>query len=95
MEQHVSAGYRARQGVGGHRHGCESRELTQRAKDLPHFFTALSVTGEGKFIPQTGAVLVKDAEGRIIGAIGASGGTGDEDEAVCIHGVESVGLVPG
>ena len=75
--------------------GASSRELTQRAKDLPHFFTALATAGQGKFIPQTGAVLIKDAQGHLLGAIGASGGTGDEDEAICIHGVQAAGLVAG
>ncbi len=75
--------------------GANSRELTQRAKDLPHFFNALATAGQGKFIAQTGAVLFKDAEGHVLGAIGASGGTGDEDEAICIHGVQAAGLVVG
>ena len=75
--------------------GAASRVLTQRAKDLPAFFGALASTGNGKFIPQTGAVLIKDAEGQVIGAAGASGGTGDEDEAICIAGVEAAGLQSG
>jgi uncharacterized protein GlcG (DUF336 family) len=75
--------------------GAASRVLTQRAKDLPAFFAALGSTGQGKFIPQTGAVLVKDAEGRVIGAVGASGGTGDEDEAICVAGVQGAGLQSG
>lgn len=72
--------------------GAASRVLTQRAKDLPAFFGALASTGNGKFIPQTGAVLIKDAQGQVIGAAGASGGTGDEDEAICIAGIEAAGL---
>ena len=75
--------------------GAASRVLTQRAKDLPAFFGALASTGHGKFIPQTGAVLIKDAEGRILGAAGASGGSGDEDEAICIAGIQAAGLQPG
>jgi len=75
--------------------GAASRVLTQRAKDLPAFFGALASTGHGKFIPQTGAVLVKDAAGTILGSVGASGGTGDEDEAICIAGIEAAGLQPG
>ena len=75
--------------------GAASRVLTQRAKDLPAFFGALASTGHGKFIPQTGAVLIKDAGGRVIGAAGASGGTGDEDEAICIAGIQAAGLQPG
>jgi uncharacterized protein GlcG (DUF336 family) len=72
--------------------GTASRVLTQRAKDLPAFFGALASTGNGKFIPQTGAVLIKDAQGQVIGAAGASGGTGDEDEAICIAGIAAAGL---
>jgi uncharacterized protein GlcG (DUF336 family) len=75
--------------------GAASRVLTQRAKDLPAFFGALASTGHGKFIPQTGAVLIKDADGKVLGAAGASGGTGDEDEAICIAGIEAAGLQPG
>ena len=75
--------------------GAASRVLTQRAKDLPAFFGALASTGHGKFIPQTGAVLIKDADGKTIGAAGASGGTGDEDEAICIAGIQAAGLWAG
>ena len=75
--------------------GAASRVLTQRAKDLPAFFGALASTGQGKFIPQTGAVLIKDADGRVIGAAGASGGTGDEDEEICIAGIRAAGLETG
>jgi uncharacterized protein GlcG (DUF336 family) len=46
-------------------------------------------------VPHTGAVLIKDGDGRVLGAVGASGGTGDEDESVCIAGVHAVGLFPG
>lgn len=75
--------------------GAASRVLTQRAKDLPAFFNAIAASAQGKFIPQTGAVLIKDATGQVLGAVGASGGTGDEDELICAAGVESVGLVVG
>ena len=75
--------------------GASSRVLMQRAKDNPNFFVSLSATSSGKFLPQTGAVVIKDASGQIIGAVGASGGTGDEDEAICIAGVEAAGLAHG
>jgi uncharacterized protein GlcG (DUF336 family) len=75
--------------------GVSSRVLTQRAKDLPAFMTALASTSSQKFLPQTGAVLIKDAAGEIVGAAGASGGTGDEDEQICIAGIAAVGLQHG
>jgi uncharacterized protein GlcG (DUF336 family) len=75
--------------------GASSRALWKRAKDNPNFFVTLSATAEGKFLPQTGAVLIRDKDGTILGAAGASGGTGEEDEAACVAGVEAAGLVPG
>jgi len=72
--------------------GVNSRVLTERAKGLPAFFNALSVASAQKFIPQTGAVLITDASGAVLGAAGASGGTGDEDEQIVIAGIAAVGL---
>lgn len=73
--------------------GASSRVLADRAKANPNFFVALAATAEGRFLPQTGAVLIRDAAGAVLGAVGASGGSGDEDEAICIAGVEAAGLV--
>ena len=75
--------------------GASSRVLGQRAKDNPNFFVSLAATANGKFLPQTGAVLIKNVEGQVLGAVGASGGTGDEDEAICMAGVAAAGLVCG
>ena len=72
--------------------GCNSRVLVARAKDLPAFFMAVSATAQQKFIPQTGAVLILGGEGQVIGAAGASGGTGDEDEQIVMAGVLAAGL---
>ena len=74
--------------------GASSRALAKRAKDNPNFFVTLAATAHGKFLPQTGAALIKDADGTIIGSAGASGGTGDEDEACCVAGITSAGLTP-
>ncbi len=75
--------------------GVASRTLLARAKENPQFFGALSATAQGKFLPQTGAVVIKDKDGNVLGAAGASGGTGDEDEAVVIAGIAAAGLVHG
>jgi uncharacterized protein GlcG (DUF336 family) len=72
--------------------GTSSRQLAQRAKDNPNFFVSLSATSGGKFLPQPGAVLIVSNDGQVLGAVGASGGTGDEDELICAAGVEAVGL---
>ena len=72
--------------------GVNTRVLTQRAKDLPAFFGAVAATAQQRFIQQTGAVLITDAAGRVLGAAGASGGTGDEDEQIVIAGIAAAGL---
>ena len=72
--------------------GTNSRALAQRAKDLPAFFGAIAATAQQKFIAQTGAVLIVDAAGAVLGAAGASGGTGDEDEQIVIVGIAAAGL---
>ena len=72
--------------------GASSRVLGDRAKDNPNFFLSLAATSGGKFLPQPGAILIKNSSGEIIGAVGASGGTGDEDEAICAFGVTAAGL---
>jgi len=73
--------------------GCSSRSLAKRAQSNPNFMITLAATAQGKFLPQMGGVLIRDAAGNIIGAAGASGATGDQDEAVCVFGIEQAGLV--
>jgi len=72
--------------------GASSRALFKRAKDNPNFFVTLAATAEGRFLPQTGAALIRNTQGEILGAAGGSGGTGDEDEACCAYGIEQAGL---
>jgi uncharacterized protein GlcG (DUF336 family) len=74
---------------------ASSRTLMERAKGNPTFFVSLASVAQGKFVAQTGAVLIQNAQGEILGAVGASGGSGDEDEAICIAGVAAAGLVHG
>ncbi len=72
--------------------GMSSRDLAARAQDNPNFFVALAATGNGRFLPQPGAVLIRDRDGSLLGSAGASGGTGDQDEMCCAFGVTQAGL---
>ena len=72
--------------------GTNSRALAARAKDMPAFFGTIATASRQHFIPQTGAVLITDANGTVLGAAGASGGTGDEDEQIVIAGIAAAGL---
>jgi uncharacterized protein GlcG (DUF336 family) len=75
--------------------GESSRSLSERLKERPAFLGALSVMSQGKVVPVAGGVLIIDgAEGNeIIGAVGVSGGTADEDEACAIEGIKAAGFV--
>lgn len=72
--------------------GTSSRALARRAKENPNFFITLAATAQGKFLPQPGGVLIKAADGTVIGAAGASGGTADEDEGCCVHAIVQAGF---
>ncbi|OGP24379.1 MAG: GlcG protein [Deltaproteobacteria bacterium GWA2_57_13] len=71
--------------------GESSREIGQRLKERPAFLGALSDMSGGKVVPVPGGVLIlKDLV--IIGAVGISGATSDEDEACAIEGIRAAGL---
>ena len=72
--------------------GFGSRTLFERSANTPMFFTALAAASGGRLVPNPGGVLIKDASGDILGAVGISGDTSDKDEACAIAGVEAAGL---
>lgn len=72
--------------------GFGSRTLFERSANTPVFFTALAAASGGRLVPNPGGVLIKDAGGDILGAVGISGDTSDKDEACAIAGVEAAGL---
>ncbi|WP_409488466.1 GlcG/HbpS family heme-binding protein [Pseudomonas promysalinigenes] len=72
--------------------GCSTRQLAKRAQEMPVFFASIAATAKPAFIAQTGGLLVVDAEGHVLGAVGASGGSGDEDEAILLAGIAGIGL---
>ena len=72
--------------------GVGSRALGKQAAERPHFLAAASHV-VGPFMPVAGGVLVKTADGVLLGAVGVSGDTSDNDEAAAIAGAEAVGLV--
>ena len=75
--------------------GESSRSLSERLKERPAFLGALSVMSQGKVVPVAGGVLVMDgADGNeIIGAVGVSGGSAEEDEACAIAGIKAAGFI--
>ncbi len=74
--------------------GRSSRALEQFAKDRPHFMNALIEASGGRLVPVPGGVLIKEG-GAIVGAVGISGDTSDNDETAAVAGIEAAGLVAG
>jgi uncharacterized protein GlcG (DUF336 family) len=74
--------------------GMGSRAIAKRAVEQPTFIAAVThVVGGSGLIPVPGGVLVKDDTGAIIGAVGISGETSDNDEAAALAGIAAAGLV--
>ena len=73
--------------------GMGSRSLGSRAEDQAYFVDAVGRMMGGDFIPVPGGVLIRNSDGAILGAVGISGDISDNDEAVAIAAIESVGLV--
>ena len=73
--------------------GFGSRTLMARAEAQPYFVAAVTSAIGGALIPVPGGVLVRDASGTLLGAVGISGDTSDNDEAAALAGIEEAGLV--
>ena len=73
--------------------GMGSRALAARAEQQPTFISAVNSILDGKLIPVPGGVLIRDAKGDLVGAVGVTGDTSDNDEIAAVAGVESASLL--
>jgi uncharacterized protein GlcG (DUF336 family) len=73
--------------------GVGSRRLAAMATERPAFIAGVTHS-VGELVPGPGGVLIKDDDGRIIGAVGISGDTGDNDELAAIAGIKAANLTP-
>ena len=74
--------------------GIGSRAINARAEQQAYFVEALSAAFEGRILPVPGGLLVRDRKGAIIGAVGVTGDTSDNDEKAGAAGIEAAGLTP-
>lgn len=72
--------------------GMGGRELARRAQAMPAFFDAINSLTEGEVIPVAGGLLLHDDAGRLLGALGVSGDTSDNDERCALLAIEELGL---
>ena len=71
--------------------GMGSRALFQRAQEQAYFIDAVNTLAQGRLVPVPGGVLIQSG-GVLLGAVGISGDTSDNDEACAIAGIEAAGL---
>ena len=74
--------------------GVGSRALMLRAEQQPTFITSVAAAFGGALIPVPGGVLVADTDGNVIGSVGVTGDTSDNDETAAIAGITAAGFVP-
>lgn len=72
--------------------GLGSRAIGQMAIDRPHFFTGAVHAVGGEMVPVAGGVLIRAADGMLLGAAGVSGDTSDNDEAAGSAGIAAAGF---
>ncbi len=72
--------------------GVGTRTVAARAAQSPAFIHAVTTLAGGRLVPVPGGVLVRSTAGTIIGAVGISGDSSDNDETCAVHGIEAAGL---
>jgi len=73
--------------------GMGSRGIFNRAEQQPYFVESLNTLADGAMLPVPGGVIVRTHENEILGAIGITGDTSDNDEACGIAAIEKAGLI--
>jgi uncharacterized protein GlcG (DUF336 family) len=73
--------------------GFGGREIAKRAAAVPNFIAALNGIFPKGILPVPGGVLIRDAGGALIGAVGVTGDTSDNDELCALAGIAAAGLV--
>jgi len=72
--------------------GADTRDIAARAAGNPAFFTSVAIATGGGLALSPGGVLVRDAAGEVVGAVGVSGDAPDVDEACALAGIAAAGL---
>lgn len=73
--------------------GFGGRELQRRAERMPLFFEGLQTVFPKGLLPVPGGVILRDGKGALLGAVGVSGDTSDNDEIAAVAAIEGTGLV--
>jgi uncharacterized protein GlcG (DUF336 family) len=71
--------------------GRSSSLVRYRAEQRPLFMDYLLKVSDGRMFCENGAMLVRDANGNLMGAVGVTGETPELDEELCAHGIRVAG----
>ncbi len=63
-----------------------------RAEQQAYFMAAVNGVFGGQVVPVPGGVLVRNATGEIIGSVGVTGDTSDNDAIAAVAGIDAAGL---
>ena len=72
--------------------GVSSRTIGTMAAERPSFVASLGAIAVGGLIPVAGGMLIAGDDGNVIGAVGATGDTSDNDELCVLEGIKAAGL---
>jgi uncharacterized protein GlcG (DUF336 family) len=72
--------------------GIGSRAIFERAQQQPYFVQAVNAQSHGDMVPVPGGVLIRNRKGEIIGAVGVTGDTSDNDEICAVAAIEAAGF---
>jgi uncharacterized protein GlcG (DUF336 family) len=72
--------------------GVSSRKLAKKAAGNPNFFVSLASTAQGRLLPNPGGLPIRLPSGEVIGAVGISGDSGENDEKFAAAGIAGAGL---
>lgn len=72
--------------------GMAGTAQMKRAEDQAYFMAAVNGVYGGAVVPVPGGVLVRDRKGAVVGAVGVTGDTSDNDAAAALFGIETAGL---
>lgn len=72
--------------------GMGSRALMERAEQQAYFIAAAAAAVGGRLIPVPGGVLVRSSDGAVLGAVGISGDSSDNDETAASKAIQAAGL---
>ncbi len=72
--------------------GIPGTAQMQRAEEQAYFMAAMNGAFGGKVVPVPGGVLLRDRKGAVIGAVGVTGDTSQNDVVAALSGIGAAGL---